>query len=79
MIITILFCGDCGRGTIYARERCYECYRRWWRINTDMPIKHGTYSAYVNRKCRCELCRAAKRDYAAAYRERTKAKRDDGI
>lgn len=27
------------------------------------PIKHGTIYAYVRRKCRCDLCRQAKREY----------------
>lgn len=29
---------------------------------------HGTYSNYMNRKCRCEECKAACREYRAARR-----------
>lgn len=27
------------------------------------PLKHGTRSAYVNGRCRCELCTEANREY----------------
>ena len=31
-------------------------------------IRHGTLSAYNNDRCRCELCRAAMRDYGRKRR-----------
>jgi hypothetical protein len=34
------------------------------------PIVHGTISAYTNKKCRCEPCRAAQSEYNADYRAR---------
>lgn len=32
------------------------------------PLEHGTVVGYVSRKCRCDECRAAMRDYMRAYR-----------
>lgn len=33
-------------------------------------IKHGTYSAYANERCRCDLCRKACREHSRRLRER---------
>lgn len=33
-------------------------------------IKHGTYYAYTKRKCRCEQCKRARRDYMEGLRGR---------
>lgn len=35
-------------------------------------IEHGTHSAYVHRKCRCEPCREAEKAYQADYRQRNR-------
>lgn len=35
-----------------------------------MRIVHGTVNAYVNQRCRCELCRASNYTYHKAARER---------
>ncbi len=31
-------------------------------------MNHGTHSAYVHRRCRCEQCRIAEKAYQAGYR-----------
>lgn len=36
--------------------------------------KHGTYNSYTNRKCRCELCTKAARDYMRKYRKTAKGR-----
>jgi hypothetical protein len=33
---------------------------------------HGSYSTYVNKKCRCVKCKMSRRDYMRAYRARKK-------
>lgn len=33
-------------------------------------MKHGTRSCYVNRKCRCDLCKQAHREYMQEYQRR---------
>ena len=35
----------------------------------DEEIKHGTYAAYTNKKCRCEECKSAARQYMREYRK----------
>jgi hypothetical protein len=37
--------------------------REFGRMSEILPDKHGTLSSYINGRCRCELCRAAKHDY----------------
>lgn len=37
--------------------------------NEPKPIKHGTYAAYTNKKCRCEECKTAAREYMRKYRK----------
>jgi hypothetical protein len=32
-------------------------------MNTKKPLKHGTMYVYTSRKCRCDSCRAAAKDY----------------
>jgi len=34
------------------------------------PINHGTLYGYLNKKCRCKLCRKAKANNQAAYRKK---------
>jgi hypothetical protein len=36
-----------------------------------MPQPHGTINRYNNQRCRCDLCRAAIRDYRRAQRAQT--------
>lgn len=58
--------------------------RRWWRLGTNdedlpsrafrAPIRHGSTSAWAYRKCRCDVCLEAKREYKARERERAKAR-----
>ena len=37
---------------------------------TASVVTHGIVSTYTNRRCRCEPCRTASRDYIRAYRGR---------
>ncbi len=39
-----------------------------------MPHPHGTINRYNNQRCRCELCRAAIRDYRRTQRARRQVK-----
>jgi predicted secreted Zn-dependent protease len=39
------------------------------------PIKHGTQGGYTNRKCRCDLCRAANTAYQRVNLPKWRAKR----
>jgi hypothetical protein len=32
-------------------------------------VRHGTYAAYTNKKCRCEECKTAAREYMRDYRK----------
>jgi hypothetical protein len=38
-------------------------------MQNEESIKHGTYAAYTNRKCRCEECKIAAREYMREYRK----------
>lgn len=38
------------------------------------PIKHGTYSGYNYRKCRCEPCKEAGKDWNRNYRDQNRDK-----
>lgn len=49
-----------GRGKVPSPE---QAYRR-----KPGPIAHGTLTAYVKRKCRCEACRRANREYRSGLR-----------
>ena len=40
-----------------------------------MLVQHGTCSCYTNQKCRCDLCKAAQKEYKATYREKNRDKR----
>jgi hypothetical protein len=35
-------------------------------------IEHGTHSAYVHLKCRCDECRAAEKEYQRNYRQQNR-------
>lgn len=35
----------------------------------NQEVKHGTYAAYTNKKCRCEECKSAAREYMRLYRK----------
>ena len=47
---------------------CVECHKvktkenREYREHEPGPIKHGTLWAYDGRKCRCDACKAAKKN-----------------
>lgn len=43
---------------------------RWHRLRRE--IEHGTYGAYVTKRCRCDQCRAAAAAYQARRRSRQK-------
>lgn len=48
---------------------CHYCHIK--KTTTDtVEIKHGTVGAYVNRKCRCGICRAVWYKYTRKYVER---------
>ena len=49
-----------GRGVIPRYDRA--------RRTPAGPVKHGTLTAYVKRKCRCNECRQAKRTYDSGAR-----------
>jgi 5-methylcytosine-specific restriction endonuclease McrA len=42
--------------------RCYKCHKKrtaqQLREMFSRPITHGTVSAYLKRKCKCDICRA---------------------
>ena len=38
---------------------CEECHIKRRRQHSFTNIKHGAYSTYTNRKCRCDLCKNA--------------------
>ena len=40
----------------------------WMDLMGEIP--HGTYGAYTNHKCRCDLCREAGRNYMSVYRKK---------
>lgn len=51
---------------------CHNCHvdksrndGSWQKIK---PIKHGTLYGYINRKCRCKLCKLRKRNYEKTRR-----------
>jgi hypothetical protein len=37
--------------------------------NENPSVKHGTYASYTNRKCRCDECKTAAREYMREYRK----------
>lgn len=43
------------------------------------PIKHGTLTGYINHKCRCGACRAAKTAYRADVRDRHRSAPPEAI
>lgn len=53
----------------------YDAFRpkRGCVLTDPRDTDHGTVNAYVNRKCRCEGCRAAMAQYMRAYRAERKA------
>lgn len=67
----------------WAKETGHASSVLLYRIDKKLPIEkilekgslvsppqHGTMSMYVSRKCRCEPCRQANREYMAANRHR---------
>lgn len=38
------------------------------------PIVHGKNSSYTHKKCRCDLCKQAMREYQLAYKEKNRQK-----
>jgi hypothetical protein len=63
--------------------RCNDCYvarraddavkRRAKGIPAQVPSEHGTQSHYTNRRCRCDLCKAAQAQAVREYRARRAA------
>lgn len=52
-----------------CRVLCRPCHERRHAEEATKPLIHGTTNAYNEKGCRCELCRACKRDL---MRERRK-------
>jgi len=46
-----------------TRGMCATHYQEWWVANTTAPLNHGALFTYVVRKCRCDECTTARRDY----------------
>lgn len=55
---------------VYDRRRAEEdrLIGEEWQDSEYDHIPHGTMYGYVRLKCRCQRCRAARRDYARARR-----------
>lgn len=47
-----------------------ERWKTYRARNANRPTPHGTVNAYDNFSCRCEPCRAAKREKMNRYRKR---------
>lgn len=69
-------CDDCSRArAIYDTKRYHEGDNlrvTAKRLREQEKLLrgeywHGTYNGYVNRKCRCNNCKLAKKDHAAKY------------
>ena len=69
------------------RRRISEGQRRSWASGSRLPVtvswwRHGTLYGYVEKLCRCDLCRAANtahvRERRARRRARTEERTDAG-
>lgn len=75
-----------GEYTKYSNDHCrcvpctaahaaYITEMKWQRrTRADAQIPHG-YGGYTNWMCRCDVCRAAKREHNRAYMARKRAER----
>jgi 5-methylcytosine-specific restriction endonuclease McrA len=53
--------------------RCDECHKKKTVKEDGFEAQHGTGGMYRHHGCRCELCRAANRQYSRDYAARKKA------
>ena len=56
-----------------CRLLCSTCHTIRHNITT-----HGTHSYYVNRKCRCDLCRKANSESSKEWKRRNKERKRNG-
>jgi len=50
---------------------CHSCHLEKTSIQRSAELKHGTYSMWKIKHCRCESCVLAQRAYKKDYRKRT--------
>ena len=53
---------------------CYDCHKEKTVGHSLKDMKHGTFSMYQSRKCRCEECRAANAKRCAHQRAAKKTR-----
>lgn len=51
---------------------CIACHKAKTKLEFATPEPHGKESGYSKRKCRCDLCRKAHREYTREYRAKLK-------
>lgn len=51
---------------------CKQCHRGKHNEEMRKPISHGTFTGYVNHKCRCSECTLANTEHARAWRSKQK-------
>lgn len=72
--------GSTGWGSL--ETQAHQVWEEYLTVDPDPPvyhrpekpedtIRHGTRSAYVNDRCRCDECRAAEREYKRSRRRPT--------
>lgn len=51
---------------------CKRCHKAKTLLQTSIPLDlhHGTYSCWKKKKCRCDRCVSAQREYKRDYRAR---------
>jgi hypothetical protein len=60
-------------------DKCeLRCHKHHRQVHIPEP-KHGTYSCYMRRKCRCELCRAANAKHSRDCRAKQNARRGTSV
>ncbi len=68
-LFEIADCGSKSYSSILLELKKCQLLCKLHHKEKTLP-KHGTYSRYKGRKCRCELCKIACRDYMRTYRSR---------
>jgi 5-methylcytosine-specific restriction endonuclease McrA len=58
---------------------CSKCHKEKTIRDFDRKPdpEHGTHQCYIRKKCRCDLCKKANRDYMKAYRAKEKERYED--
>ena len=46
----------------------FQVFQNGQWVETSRPVKHGAYSTYSNRGCRCDECRQAHAEWHRQYR-----------